>query len=493
MMHSISSSYHESLSSFEEKAQEHFGEVLIRKSLVHDAGFGARTIPTYVGEWVLSRYVEDGDLNDASRAQVAQFIAKYLPPKGYKDAVKETLLKQLPIRLLDDYSVSVNLKTGTRSLRIPFLDIQDAMLDDILVEKHPMLLTSGVWGIGELSYIPPDGKNRKKGEVWMHAFKPFQVGGLDLAYYIECRRYFTLDEWRALLVCSMGFNPTQYDERQKTLLLTRILPFVEPKVNLVEIAPKGTGKSFIYDNLSRYARVVSGGKVSPAVLFHNQVTNVNGLVTHYDVIVFDEVQSIRGDTTGDLIAGLKVYLESGKFSRGNTEATADAGFVMLGNLSADARIESVLERKNLFHGIPNFLQETAFIDRMHGILPGWELPRVSKKTPAQQFGFKGDFFAEVLHRLRGDTSFSSFVKMNIKLYDNHDLRDRKAITRLASAYLKLLFPDLHLSPHEFRLYCVEPAIEMRERVRHELQQLDAEYRVAEYRTNGIISETDELE
>ncbi|GHP00805.1 hypothetical protein KSF_108520 [Reticulibacter mediterranei] len=460
---------------FEEKALEYFAEVLINKSLILDAGFGARTIPTYVGEWILSRYVEHGELSDRSRTQVTQFIGKYLPPKGWRDAVKETLLKQQTIRLLDDYSVSVNLKTGMRSLRIPFLDIADASLDDSLVEKHPLLLTSGVWGIGELTYLPPEGKEHKTGEVWMHSFQPFQVGVLDLEYYLECRQYFTLEEWRDLLISSMGFNPSLYGGRQKTLLLARILPFVEPRVNLIEVAPKGTGKSFIYDNLSRYARVVSGGKVSPAVLFHNLVTNVNGLVTHYDVIVFDEIQSISGDSTGDLIAGLKVYLESGKFSRGNTEATADAGFVMLGNLPADTQTAYTPGRKSLFDEIPNFLQETAFIDRMHGIIPGWELPRVSRETPSHQFGFKGDFFAEVLHRLRGNMRYLDFVQANMRLNHCNDLRDRKAITRLASAYLKLLFPDLRLGKREFHLYCVEPAVEMRQRVRYELQKLDAEY------------------
>ena len=461
---------------FEEKALEHFAEVLIKKSLINEAGFGARAIPTYVSEWILSHYIENGELNVRARQQVAQFVGKYLPQKGLKDTVKEGLLKQQLIRLLDDYSVTVNLKTGVRHLRVPYLDINDACIDDIVVEKHPLLLTSGVWGVGELTYIPPDGKQYKKGEVWMHSFKPYQVGTLDLPYYAECRRYFSLDEWRDLLISSMGFNPTKYSERQKMLLLTRILPFVEARVNLVEIAPKGTGKSFVYDNLSRYGRVVGGGKVSPAVLFHNLVTNVSGLVTRYDVVVFDEVQSITGDTTGDLIAGLKVYLESGKFSRGKTEATAEAGLVMLGNLPTETKSFFAPEQGSIFQEIPNFLRETAFIDRIHGILPGWELPRVSREMPSQQFGFKGDFFSEVLHRLRGESRYTDFVKAHLQLNGCNDLRDRKAITRLASAYLKLLFPDLTISTQQFLLYCVEPAIEMRQRVRDELQKLDAEFR-----------------
>jgi ATP-dependent Lon protease len=263
------------------------------------------------------------------------------------------------------------------------------------------------------------------------------------------------------------------------LLITRILPFIEPRVNLVELAPKGTGKSFVYDNLSRYGRVVSGGKVSPAVLFHNLATNTPGLVTRYDAVVFDEVQSISGDSTGELIAGLKVYLESGKFSRGKTEATSEAGFVMLGNITLDADLKPMYERESIFKEIPNFLQETAFVDRLHGIIPGWEMPRVSKDTPSRNLGFKGDFFSEVLHTMRSEIRYGDYVKTNMRLKGSNDLRDRKAISRLASAYLKLLFPDLNLSEQEFVDYCVIPAIELRQRVRNELNKLDAEYSAVE--------------
>jgi ATP-dependent Lon protease len=460
---------------FEEKALEHFAEVIIDKSLIHEAGFGARAIPTYVGEWILSHYLEEGELSEVSREKIAQFIARFLPAKGQRDEIKDVLLRQQAVKLLDDYRVTVNLKTGQRQLRIPFLDINDANLNSPIVDQNPLLLSSGVWGVGELFYIPPDGYDRNKGEVWMRDFRPFQVGTIDLDYYIECRRYFTLNEWRDLLVSSMGFNPIIYTERQKTLLITRMLPFIEPRINLVELAPKGTGKSFVYDNLSRYARVLSGGKVSPAVLFHNLATNSPGLVTRYDTIVFDEVQSVAGDTAGELIAGLKVYLESGRFSRGNAEATAEAGLVMLGNISMDSNHLPLYIEQSIFKEIPNFLQETAFIDRIHGIVSGWEMPRVSRDTPSRSLGFKGDFFSEMLHRMRGEVRYSDYVKTNMQLVGCNDLRDRKAIGRLATAYLKLLFPDINPLPDEFRDHCVKPAVELRQRVRDELHKLDTEY------------------
>ena len=463
------------LLSYEQKALEVLAEVVINKSLIYQAGFGSRAIPTYVGEWIISRFLEGEEFSEDARSRIAQFIAKYLPAKGQKDQVKDSLLRQEPVNLLDDYSVGVNLTTGQRMLRIPFLDINNAHLSALIVENNELLLTAGVWGVGELFYIPPAGSDRLKGEVWMRDLKPFQVGTVDLDYYLECRQYFSLEEWRDLLVSSMGFNPLSHTVRQKTVLITRILPFVEPRLNLVELAPKGTGKSFVYDNLSRYGRVIGGGKVTPAVMFHNLASNTPGLVTRYDLIIFDEIQSIAGDSAGELIAQLKVFLEAGKFSRGNTEATSEAGFVMLGNITLDEDHRPVHLDEGIFREIPNFLQETAFIDRLHGIIPGWELPRVSKNTPSHSLGFKGDFFGEVMHRLRREIRYADYVKLNMQLTGCDDLRDRKAITRIATAYLKLLFPDLKVSENEFIEYCVHPAVELRQRVRDELHKMDPEY------------------
>lgn len=459
---------------FEQKALDYYGEVIINKHLIHEAGFGARAIPTYVGEWLLSRFAEDGVLTEGSRERIAAFLGKYLPTKGQKDEIKNRLLKLETVQLLDDYSVSINLKTGQRHLRIPLLDINDAAVSEQIVDANPLLVTSGVWGIGSLFYVPPDNP-RDKGQVWMREFKPFQVSHVDLDYFRECRQYFSFEEWLDLMVSSIGFNPGAVSLSQKMVLITRIIPLAEPRVNLVELAPKGTGKSFVYDNLSRYARVIAGGKVSPAVLFHNLATQTPGLITRYDAIVLDEVQSIQGDSAGELIAGLKVYLESGRFSRGKTMGTSEAGFVMLGNTALDEQHRPVYADEGLFREFPNFLQETAFIDRIHGLIAGWEMERVTKDTPSRSLGFKGDFFSEILHALRGDAHYAEYVSQEMRLVGCDDLRDRKAITRLATGFLKLLFPDIKLTQEQFREFCVRPAVALRQRVRDELHKMDPEY------------------
>ena len=466
------------LETFEQKALDHYGEVIINKHLIHEAGFGARAVPTYVGEWILSHFVEGGELTGESRSRIAAFLGKYLPTKGQKDEIKNRLLKQETVDLLDDYSVMVNLKTGRRNLRIPLLDMNDAFVGERIVDENELLVTSGVWGIGSLFYVPPDGPG-DKGQVWMREFRPFQVSRVDLDYFRECRQDFTLKEWVDLMVSSIGFNPRSQTLPQEMILITRIIPLAEPRVNIVELAPKGTGKSFVYDNLSRYARVLAGGKITPPALFHNLATHTPGLITRYDAIVLDEVQSVHGDSAGELVAGLKVYLESGRYSRGKTMGTAEASFVMLGNTTMDEDKRPVYEDVGLFREIPNFLQETAFIDRIHGMISGWQMARVTKDTPSTSLGFKGDFFSEILHVLRSDMNYGEYVQQEMQLANCKDLRDRKAITRLASGFLKLLFPNLKPTHEEFTEYCVRPAVALRQRVRDELHKMDPEYEKVE--------------
>jgi ATP-dependent Lon protease len=462
------------MESFEQKALDYYAEVVIRKDMVRHAGFGGRSIPTYVGEWVLADYLVDGDLTDTSRQEIATFIGKYLPPKGMKDTIKNRLVSMEIVRLLDDYSVRVNLKTGVRHLRMPLLDLDDAYVNADLIEKNPLMLTSGVWGIGELFYVPPD-EYGNKGQVWMRDFEPFQIASIDMEYFAQARSSFSTEEWIDLLVSSMGFNPSIHSLRQKMLLVTRMVPMVEPRTNLVELAPKGTGKSFVFDNLSRYARVMGGGRVSAPVLFHHNVTHSPGLITRYDIVVLDEVQSVQDDSTGELIAGLKVYLESGRYSRGNTSGTAEAGLVLLANIKLDEKKRPLHSDVGVFTEFPNFLRETAFIDRIHGLLPGWELPRVKKDSPSRSIGFKGDFFSEVLHQLRADAAFGDFASHSTHLTGSDDLRDHKAILRVATGFLKLIFPDIKCSEADYVEYCLKPAVELRQRIRNELHRMDPEY------------------
>lgn len=460
---------------FEQKALDAFSEIVINKAFVHNAGFGSRAIPTYVREWIISHYLDDSAvLSDLAREKIARFVQRYVPDKSQKEAIKNQLFEQMEVHLLDNFSVYVNLAKGDRYLNIPYLDEDAAFATPQIVQENEMLLSSGLWGVGTLYYIPKSDDN-PRGQVWMREFRPFQLANMDLDYFCEARRAFTAQEWMDFLVSSMGFSHRSYTERQKLLLICRLIPMVEPRYNLVELAPKGTGKSFVFENMSRYVAVRSGA-ITPAVLFFNDARKTPGLITRYDCVVIDEAQKVKGDSSGELTALLKSYLESGRFGRGSASSiAAEAGLVILANIELDHAKRPINEEVGLFRIFPNFLRETAFIDRFSGLLPGWDLPRISKDTPSTFIGLKGDIFGEILHSLRGDISYRDYVKTEMELQNCGDMRDSKAVEAGVTGLLKILFPDKAPTEEEFYQYCVNPALELRQRVRDELCKLDREY------------------
>lgn len=463
------------METFEQKALDVFSEIVINKSFVHKAGFGSRAIPTYVREWIISHYLDDStELTEMARQKIANFVQKYVPDKSQKETIKNQLFEQMEVQFLDNFSVYVNLEKGDRYLNIPFLDENAAFAIPQIVQDNEMLLSSGLWGVGKLYYVPKNDDN-PRGQIWMREFRPFQLANMDLEYFRECRKSFSTQEWIDFLISSMGFNYKLYSERQKILLVCRLIPMVEPRYNLVELAPKGTGKSFVFENMSRYVAVRSGA-ISPAVLFFNDSRKTPGLITRYDSVVIDEAQKVKADTSGELTALLKSYLEAGRFARGSASSiNAEAGLVMLANIDLDQNKRPLNEQVGLFRVFPNFLRETAFIDRFSGLLPGWDLPRISKDTPSKTIGLKGDIFGEILHSLRSDISYRDYVKTNMELQNCDDMRDSKAVEAGATGLLKILFPDQDPSEEEFYCYCANPALELRQRVRDELCKLDREY------------------
>jgi len=463
--------------SFECKAKDYYGEVVINKGLMGKAGFGARSIPVYVGEWIISQFMDGDELTDDGRTEIVNTISKYLPQKADKNMILNRLMEQEEVRILDDFRVNVNLERHTHDLSIPLLDVSNGMVQKDIIDNNPMLLKTGMWGLGTLRYVPPDGEDVKKGQVWMVEFKAFQTPGIDLDYFRDSRKHFDIDEWIDLLVSSCQFNPDVHRLSQKLLLLSRIIPLIEPRVNITELAPKGTGKSFVFDNISRYAAVIPGGKLSAPALFFNSNTKQIGLIPRYDVVVVDEIQKIHTDASGEAMAALKMYLESGRYRRATGDmGTSESGFVMLGNIKLGINRLPLYESDGIFKELPAALQESAFIDRIHGLIEGWFMPRVSRNTPSRTLGFKGDFFSEVLHELRVDLRYADYVSQSLDLPQCDDMRDTKAISRLAEGYLKLLFPDLELSEEDFISYCVNPAVRMRQQIRDELSKMDQEYK-----------------
>lgn len=458
---------------YEEKAQRLFGEVCVNKGLVQEAGFGTRSIPAFVSEWIVTRHTPAGVLDDDARQRIQNFLNRHLPTRDQKEQLKAQLQNGEVLTILDQFSVTIDLQKNESRLSIPCLDERKATVDRHIIESFPLLLGSGVWGVGKLQYYVPD-SSRKEGQIRMVDFRPMQNARLDLDLYCECREQFTLDEWRDLLIASMGYNPEAYSISQQIHMLTRLVPLVQERVNMIELAPKGTGKSFVFLNLSRYARLVSGGKVTAAALFYNNASRQPGLLSNYDLVIFDEAQSISFDNPGEIIGVLKDYLESGSFARGGTQKIeSTAGFMMLANIPLDEfrRPRNV----NLFAELPGFLGETAFIDRIHGILPGWELPRIENTFVGRGIGFKADYFGDVLHHLRSRAGYEQIVQRNNTITGTTDQRDITAISRLAAGFCKLLFPHGQVGIDDFAEYCLKPAAMLRQQVRDQLSLLDPEY------------------
>lgn len=460
---------------FEQKALQYYDEVCVNKGLVRRASMGPQSLPMYVSEWIVSRHLSDGQIDDTARQRMRVFVNKHLPSKDQKELLKSRLKNGETLLILDSYSVEVNLRTDEYILKIPCLDENRATIEAYIVEKYPLLLGGGVWGVGRLEYQPPDDMDHPLGQIHMVDFRPMQAANIDMELFCEQRKYFTLEEWRDLLVSSMGYNPEFYTPEQHMLLLARLLPLIQERVNLIELAPKGTGKSFVYLNLSRYVRLISGGKVTAAVLFHNNATNQSGLLSRFDAVVFDEAQTLSFDNPNEVIGVLKDYLESGSFSRGGKQQNiATAGVVILANIPLNA--DGTPRFGNLFLNLPEFMRETAFIDRIHAILPGWKLPRIQEQAISNTIGFKADFFGEVLHCLRHRAGYEDYIRAHGQITGSNDIRDRNAITRLAAGYLKLLFPDLQLSSAELIDYCLRPAAVFRQTVRDQLAMMDPEYK-----------------
>lgn len=461
---------------FEDKALQFYREVCVNKALARQAGLGSRSIPMYVSEWIVSRHAANGKLDDPARLRMREFINKHLPSKDQKERLKARLQQKEALLILDEYSVEVNLRTNEYVLKIPCLDEHKASVDRHIVENYPLLLGSGVWGVGKLEYQPPGGLiNKQPGRIQMVDFRPMQAAAIDIDLFCEQRKHFTLGEWRDLLVSSMGYNPAFYSPEQQMHLITRLIPLIQERVNVIELAPKGTGKSFVYLNLSRYARLISGGKVTAAVLFYDNSKNQPGLLARFDVVVFDEAQTLSFDNPGEIVGVLKDYLESGRFSRGGKQQIATtAGIVILANipLAADGQPRF----SNLFLNLPQFLRETAFIDRIHAIIPGWKLPRIEEPAISANMGFKADFFGEVLHALRHRAGYDEHIAAHSTIEGTKDIRDLTAIRRLATGYLKLLFPDLRVSQTDLVDYCLRPAVALRQSVRDQLAEMDPEYK-----------------
>lgn len=458
-----------------QKVNNVFESASIDKSLYSSSGLNDQSIPVFVGEWLIDRQLKGGDWDEAVKQQVIAFVRKFMPNKDDVEDFKQRLRNGDQVSVLEYVCPRVNLERDQTFLESGSLGNQKVMVEEYLLTKYPRLLKGGMWGLAIYNYR----RNDKGGEVWLSEFKPLQASAIDVNEYAEKRKEFSLEEWTQVIINSLGYNAegTGYTtDKTRQALLTRLIPFVQRRVNLFELAPKGTGKSFLFGQFSRYSRLIEGGAVSPAVLFYNENTKVPGLFTQFDIVVFDEAQSLSFSSPDETVAKLKGYLEQGKYSKGKFTVSADAGAVFIANVQID-RNNQPINRNNLFGELPSLLQETALLDRIHGILPGWHLPRMSVDALSNGVGLKADYLGEIFHALRFRIEYDKFVEERQYLIGSKDFRDVRAIMKLSSGFLKLLFPDLStVTDNEYITYCLKPAVGLRQRLRDQLQYMDPEYK-----------------
>lgn len=450
------------LSDLDRKAHELLGDKVVIKSLAQQSAF--QGLPRYVSEYLIAKFIKPETWRDDLVKMQAK-VKELLPDLEYRELLKERLLSRGELTIIDNIDARVDLRGGQRWAKVPVLQDTKVRIAPAILEQAPGLLLGGLWGTVKIKYAPEiDADNPNE----IVSFTPFQVGPPDLPAYRATRSQFTAEEWLELMLQSAGYNPAVFRERRtRLLLLSRLIPLVERNVNVIELGPRQTGKTFLLRNLSPRVFTVSGGKTTPANLFFNLATKAVGILGTRKVVVFDEIAHTTFGDDDETISTLKDYMESGQFSRGANAFAADAGLVFTGNLDVDGPRPHP-RYSHLLEPLPKELIDSAFQDRMHAYLPGWEMPKITASSVGSGVGFVTDYFGEVLARLRDD-SYVDVIR-RIPMHEGLTKRDQTAVERLGSGMIKLLYPDGNVTDeqlHEVVLFVSE----MRQRVHDQLCKL----------------------
>ena len=463
----------------EQKVREVFGSLAMDKQRLPSSGLTKMGLPSYVAEWVLEDITPgSGPLTEEEIRSLSRFAERMIPKRNEHNLYRNRLLTGdiVPVLAYLNVEVSITRAKQERTAQIPALGFRDCWISDAVVENNEALLKQGMWGIVDLL-------SSKEG-VKVAGFAPMQAT-VDLKQYQDKRASFSDEEWRELMLSSCGYEPAAYNVRQQIWVLCRLLPLVQKGLHLMELAPKGTGKSYIYENIS--PKVYStAGNITPAVLFYNNASEQPGLLARYDVVVLDEVQRIKLTHPEEIISNLKLYLANGRIRRGGkADIPSDCGLVLLANIPLDEHQQPA--SKLLVRELPEFLRETAFLDRFPGIIPGWEIPKFHQGCIASGVGLKADFFSDTLTALRHEVSYDEWVRQRIRFADGTSIRDQNAVISISSGLVKILYPNLNLSSEALNSYCLQPALRLRQLVRDQLWQLDEEYRQTDRQIAAIIA------
>ena len=449
------------------KANEAFPGRVVRKDLVRRVKVGAN-VPVYVLEYLLGKYcaTDDPDAIEVGLGVVNQTLTENFVWPDEAQKAQANLKRRGSHRIID--RVTVRFVETEKKFWAEFANFGSRYVHvpEDIVYKYDRLLQGGVWAQVELVYNDVEDDNRSARPFYIDALKPIQVAAFSMDEYREGRGAFTRDEWLDLIVRSVGMEPSHFDHRLKLFIVTRLIPMAERNYNLVELGPRGTGKSFVYRETSPNAILISGGKTTVPQLFVHLGTGRLGLVGMWDVVAFDEVAGIQfGDST--VVQMLKDYMESGSFARGKEELPAEAAMVFLGNIDLPA--ETLVKTSHLFADLPKAMIDAAFLDRLHFYLPGWEVPKLEQRFFTGHYGFVSDYLSEALSDSRR-FSFADALEKEFAFGPHLNARDERAVKKTISGMLKILHPDGAWTRAELREY-LEFAIEGRRRVKEQLKKL----------------------
>ena len=461
------------LDELDAKATSVFEGYVVRKDLVRT--FSRQfPVPTYVVEFLLGRYCATTD--EAEIQEGLDIVERQLSSRTVK-AGEEELFKARAreagsVKIIDIITARLDSKTDSYVASLPSLRLNDVRLTPEMVKENERMLTGGFYAEVTLGYDASIAQEKGGRPFGVDNLRAIQLSKREvLEVLAQGRAQFTTDEWRDLLLRSVGFEPATLSDRAKDALMLRMVPFVERNYNLVELGPRGTGKSHLFQQVSPYAHLISGGKATVARMFVNNASGQRGLVCQYDVVCFDEVSGVSFDQK-DGVNIMKGYMESGEFSRGKESIRADGSIVLVGNFDVD--VEHQQRVGHLFGPLPQEMRDdTAFMDRIHCFLPGWDVPKLNPGLFTKHFGLVSDFLSECFTRLRNQSRVSV---LQGRVYWGGALsgRDLNAVNKTVSGLLKLLYPDAEMQVSDEDLeWAVRLALEVRRRVKEQQKRIGA--------------------
>lgn len=459
-----------------------FDGYLVRKDLVRRYA-RQYPVPTYVVEFLLGRYCASVDEEEIAEGLkiVEQQLKDRTVRTGEEELFKARAREIGSVRIIDIVKARLDARNDCYLAELPSVNLRDVRIDDDLVRENERMLTDGFYAEVTLSYDGIIAQEKGGRPFKADALRPIQMSKSDiLDIYAKARSAFTTSEWIDFLLRSTGLEPEAFDERAKRVVLLRMIPFVERNYNLVELGPRGTGKSHLFQQISPYAHLISGGKATVAKMFVNNATGQRGLVCQYDIVCFDEVSGISFDQR-DGVNIMKGYMASGQFSRGKENIRAEGSLVMVGNLDVD-----VEQQQRIGHLLsplpPEMRDDTAFMDRLHAYVPGWDYPKLNPEEHlTDHFGLVSDFFSECWSRLRNGNRVS-VMQNRVHLGGALSGRDIEAVNKTVSGLIKLLFPDPKMPvPDEDLESIIRLALEARRRVKEQQRRVfKSEFRNANF-------------